>query len=113
MPGNFVHVGATLQCPHGGSISVLPANQRVRVNGQPVATATDTFLVAGCPFTVPATPPKPQPCVKTQWLVQSSRVKVGGQPVILQDSTGICQSAEQIPQGPPTVQSTQTKVRGI
>ena len=29
------------------------------------------------------------------------RVTVGGQPAILQTSTGLCLSAEQIPQGPP------------
>jgi len=39
-------------------------------------------------------------------------VRVGGQPVILQNSTGLCQSAEQIPQGPPNVVMTQMRVRG-
>ena len=57
----------------------------------------DTFLVAGCAFTVPHG--KPQPCVKVQWLVPAMRVKVGGQPAILQSSNGLCQSAEQIPAG--------------
>ena len=64
----------------------------------------DTYPVAGCAFTVPAG--KPQPCVKVQWTQPAPRVKVGGQPVILQASAGLCHSAEQIPQGPPIDRSS-------
>jgi hypothetical protein len=111
MPGFLVHVGATAICPHGGQVSIISTNTRVRVGGQQAATSGDTFLVAGCAFTVP--PSKPQPCIKIQWLVQATRVKIAGQPAILQDSTGLCQSPEQIPQGPPSIIVTQTRVRGI
>jgi hypothetical protein len=109
MPGFLTHVGFTAICPHGGQVSVISTNSRVLVSGQPVATLGDTYMIAGCAFTVGT---KPQPCIKVQWLVPASRVKVGGQPVILQDSTGLCQSAEQIPQGPPNIVVTQTRVRG-
>jgi hypothetical protein len=44
--------------------------------------------------------------------VPATRVFVNGQPVILQTSTGLCQSAEQIPQGPPTIVATQPRVIG-
>jgi hypothetical protein len=37
-------------------------------------------------------------------------VLVNSQPVILQTSTGLCQSVEQIPQGPPTVVAAQPRV---
>lgn len=110
MPGYLLHVGATAICPHGGQVSIISSNTRVLVSSQPVATQNDTYMVAGCAFTIP--PAKPQPCVKVQWLVPASRVKVGGQPVILQASTGLCQSAEQIPQGPPNVLVTQLRVKG-
>ena len=110
MPGFLFHVGATALCPHGGQVSTISSNARVLVNKQQVATFGDTFLVAGCAFTVPVS--KPQPCVKVQWLVPALRVTVGGQPVILQSSTGMCQSAEQIPQGPPNVVVTQVRVKG-
>lgn len=110
MPGPLFHVGATAMCPHAGQVQVISTNTRVMVNGMPVATMGDTYLVAGCPFTVP--PGKPQPCIKVQWLVPATRVLVNGQPAILQTSTGICQSAEQIPQGPPTVVATQPRVIG-
>lgn len=111
MPGPLYHVGATAICPHGGQVTVIPTNTRVLVNGQPVATMGDTYLVAGCAFTIP--PGKPQPCVKVQWLVPATRVLVNGQPAILQTSTGLCLSAEQIPQGPPLVIAAQPRVIGI
>ena len=108
MPGPVFHLGGTAICPHGGQVTVIPTNTRVFVSGQPVATMADTYLVAGCAFTIPG--PKPQPCVKVQWLVPATRVLAGGQPVILQTSTGLCLSAEQIPQGPPTIIATQPRV---
>jgi uncharacterized Zn-binding protein involved in type VI secretion len=108
MPFLF-HAGATAMCPHGGQVTTIPSNPRVTVSGQPVATLADTFIVAGCPFQLPA---KPQPCVKVQWLVPAARVLVGGQPAILQSSTGLCQSIEQIPAGPPNVAVTQVRVSG-
>lgn len=110
MPGFLLHVGATAICPHGGQVSITSSNTRVLVSSQPVATLNDTYMVAGCPFMIPSS--KPQPCVKVQWLVAATRVKVAGQPVILQDSTGLCQSAEQIPQGPPNLLVTQLRVKG-
>jgi hypothetical protein len=104
------HVGASAICPHAGQVTTIPSSARVLASGQPVATLADTFLVAGCAFTVP--PGKPQPCVKVQWLVPATRVFVDNQPAILQTSVGLCQSPEQIPQGPPSVLVTQPRVSG-
>ena len=111
MPGFLFHVGGTAICPHAGQVTVIPSNTRGLVSGMPVATLGDTYLVAGCAFTVP--PAKPQPCVRVQWLVPATRVLVNGQPAILQTSTGLCLSVEQIPAGPPTVVATQTRVTGM
>lgn len=97
-------------CPHAGQVSVIPSNFRVKAMGSPVATMGDQYLIAGCAFTIP--PGKPQPCIKVQWLVPATRVRVGGQPVLLQNSSGLCQSAEQIPQGPPNAVVTQMRVKG-
>jgi hypothetical protein len=110
MPGELVQVGATIQCPHGGQASIAPSNQRVKAGGAPVAVMSDTTTVAGCAFTVPG--PKPQPCIKVQWLVPATRVRIGGQFALLKTSKGLCQSAEQIPQGPPSVQMTQLRAKG-
>jgi len=104
MPGFLLHVGATAICPHGGQVTIIPSSPRVLVSGQAVATLADTTLVAGCAFTVP--------CVKVQWIAGAVRVTVGGQPALLQTSPGLCQSAEQIPQGPPTVIAGQIRVKG-
>jgi uncharacterized Zn-binding protein involved in type VI secretion len=108
MPGPIVHVGASIICPHGGPANVVTTNSRVLVSGQPVATLADQYLITGCAFTVPSG--KPQPCVRVQWLTPAARVFVNGQPVILQTSTGLCLSAEQIPQGAPIVVTTQPRV---
>jgi hypothetical protein len=105
------HVGAPAICPHGGQITTTSTNTRVKVSQMMVATSADMSMVAGCTFSIPPTP-KPQPCVKVQWIVPALRVKVMGNPVLLQNSTGLCQSGEQIPQGPPNVISTQPRVKG-
>ncbi len=109
MPGPLYHVGASGICPHGGQASTISANTRVLVLGQPVAVLSDTTTIAGCPFSIPPAP-KPQPCVTVRWLVPATRVLVNGQPALLQTSTGLCLSAEQIPQGPPTITVNQTRV---
>ena len=111
MPGPLYHVGAAAICPHGGQVTVISTNARVLVSGMPVATMADSYMVAGCAFTVP--PGKPQPCLRVQWLVTATRILVNGQPALLQTSTGLCLSPEQIPQGPPTIITTQPRVVGM
>lgn len=111
MPGYILHVGAVILCPHGGTVSIISANTRVKVSGQPVATISDTYNVAGCPLASPAG--TPLPCLRVQWIVPALRVKVDGRPVILKDSMGIAWSADSIPLGPPNVTMTQLKVKGM
>lgn len=106
MPGLCYQVGATAICPHGGQIQAVSSNTRVLVSSMPATTVSDTFTVAGCPFVVPTN--VPQPCLTVVWTVPAARVKVNGQFVILQSSTGLCQAAA--PQGAPNVVATQTRV---
>ncbi len=112
MPGFLLHVGATMQCPHQAPATTTPAQTRVLVSGQPVAVTSNQIYVTGCPFTVPG--PKPQPCLTVRWTMTSTRVQVSGLPALLQPAPGsgpaMCFSAEQAPQGPPTVSSLQTRV---
>jgi hypothetical protein len=115
MPGLMLHVGATLQCTHVAPATIGPGQTRVLVSGQPVATVSNLIAVAGCPFQIfVGVATKLQPCVKVQWTMLSARVKVMGQPVLLQPTpgpgSGLCQSVEQIPQGPPVVTTLQTRV---
>ena len=106
MSGPLFHVGATAMCPHGGQVTVVSSNTRVFASAQAVSTIGDTYTIAGCPFTVP--PGKPQPCVMVRW-APTPRVLVNGVPVVTQGSAGMCFSAEQIPQGPPSVIATQVR----
>jgi hypothetical protein len=105
----LLDAGATAMCPHGGQVSIVSTNMRVKAGGQAVTVMADTFLVGGCVFMVG---PKPQPCMKVQWLVPATRVMIGGQPALLQSSTGLCLSADQIPAGPPNVVVQQLRVQG-
>lgn len=107
-----LHVGATVLCTHAASASITSTNTRVKVSGQYVALLSDTTTVAGCPFQVPVgAGTKPQPCVEIQWLIPSARVRVSAQPILLKSSTGLCLSAEQLPQGAPSVTVTQIRVK--
>lgn len=115
MPGLLLHVGAVMQCTHGVPATIPPAQARVLVTGQPVATMPGIITVAGCPFQIPVGPgTKPQPCVRVQWTMPSVRVLVMGQPALLQPAPGpgpgICLSVEQIPAGPPIVSTVQPRV---
>ena len=111
MPGPVLTIAAAATCPHGGKVTIAPGAPRVAILGQPVATMTDQHVIAGCPFQIPiGTGTKPQPCVKVQYTVPATRVQVLGAPVVLSTSVGLCQSAEQIPQGAPIVSAVQPRV---
>jgi hypothetical protein len=107
MPGYLLHLGATVLCAHGGQAQPTVPNPRVRVSGQPVVTQAMPYTIAGCPFQTPV--PTPQPCVTAQWVTAAVRVKVMGQPVLLQDSQAIC-----TPNGTPlNIVVTQVRVKGM
>ena len=122
MPGLLMHVNAVMSCFHqAGTATIPPTQPRVLVSGQPIATVSPPPVplatVAGCPFQVPApSGTKPQPCVTIKWLMPSTRFLVYGLPAALLPAPGpgpgICQSVEQIPQGPPTVKTVQARVIG-
>ncbi|MGY1690601.1 hypothetical protein [Geodermatophilus sp. SYSU D01105] len=113
MPGFLLTVGSGVQCTHAGAATAQTANARVLTVAGPVLTAADVHLVAGCPFTVPG--PKPQPCTTIRW-APAGRVFVNGQPAVVQlpgTGQGVCQSPEQVPQGPPLITAVQTRVLGV
>jgi hypothetical protein len=121
MPGFLMHLNAAMQCFHQAKATVSPSQTRVLVNGQPITTIstpmTPIATVAGCPFQIPVgAGTKLQPCVTVKWTMPSTRFVVGGFPVALittpGPAPGVCQSAEQIPQGAPVVSAVQTRVIG-
>lgn len=114
MPGFLVHIGAITNCTHAGPVTANPSGTpRVFVNAaQPVLTITDLHKVAGCPFQAPAPTPsgtKPQPCVLVR-VEPATRVFINGQPAAILTPAAICQSIEQIPQGPPNSSAIQKRV---
>ena len=117
MPGLILHEQAQLTCPHGGTVMITGGQTRVTMNRQAAAVSSGKITVAGCPFQVPVPGgTKPQPCVTVQWTNIGTRVKAGAfvllQPTPGGSGAGVCQSAEQIPQGPPMVAMVQTRVKG-
>jgi hypothetical protein len=109
MPGYLYHVGVVAMCPHAGQVTAVSSNTRVLVSSQPVATASDTYTIAGCVFNISSAP---HPCVTVRWLAPAARVKVNGQPAILQTSPGMTIAGDQAPQGSPLIVTGQVRVRG-
>jgi hypothetical protein len=113
MPGFLLHVGAIINCPHAGTVTAPPPSPpRVFVNGvQAVLTIKELYAVAACPFQIPfGAGTKPQPCVTVR-VEPASRVLVNGLPAAILTPAAICQSAEQIPQGPPNSSPIQKRVQ--
>lgn len=109
MSSTLVHVGATIMCSHAAQVSLTTGNTRVKVGGQFAIVLSDLGTVAGCPFTVGTTP---SPCVTVRFLVPASRIRINGQPAVLQNTTGLGQNGAQVPQGPPNIVVTQMRVKG-
>jgi hypothetical protein len=111
MAGNTLNTNATLKCPHGATVNIISSNTKVSVDNAFAALATDQFIVAGCPFQIPiGAGTKPSPCMTVKWVMTDMRTTVNGTPTLSKSSVGICQTAEQIPQGPVVISQTQTKV---
>jgi hypothetical protein len=106
MPGNLLHVGAIVTCPHGGQATPQPAQSRAGVSGQPVVTLTHTYTIAGCPFVVGNVA---QPCLTIRWTSPSGRVQVGGAPALTLGSVGLCLGPTQAPQGTAVISAVQTR----
>jgi hypothetical protein len=101
---------STVMCPHGGQLQLSTTNTDAVIDGAPALLVTDVHPVAACPFTIG---PKPQPCVTARWMAGATHAKVHGVPLLLQNSVGVCFSAEQIPAGPPVVVQVQQLAKAI
>lgn len=115
MPGFLLHMGAMVFCMHGGQAKPKAEEQaqptaplpRVKVSKQAVVTVSCPYTITGC--TMPSPPAGNGPCVNGQFVTFATRVRAGGQPVLLQDSQAIC-----MPTGTGlNIVMTQLRVRGI
>lgn len=107
--GQVLTASSSLLCPHGGQVSVIPANARARAAGGFILRAADTFLIAGCAFMIG---PALHPCVTVRWVVPGLRSRAAGGNVLTTDSVGLCLAADNLPQGPVTIVVAQPRVRG-
>lgn len=106
MAGQALSTASTMMCPHGGTVTGIPASPRATASAA-LLRSTDTFVIAGCPFVIGGVP---SPCVTVQWVVPDNRVKVAGGPTLSQGSTGLCMSAASAPQGPVQILTTAPRV---
>jgi hypothetical protein len=112
MAGNTLNVNSTLQCPHGGSIKIISTNVRVKVDNAYAALSTDQYMVSGCPFQIPiGTGTIPSPCLTVKWILSDMRVKVNSTATLSRSSVGLCQNAQQVPQGAVVIANTQVKAQ--
>jgi hypothetical protein len=109
MPG-LLNSSTVMMCPHGGSVSAATSNTRVKAGGDFVLRSSDTFTIAGCPFTLP--PATPHPCVQVQWSLPSQHSQAAGDFALTEQSVGLCVAADQAPQGTVQIVFTQPKVAG-
>ncbi|HUI06057.1 MAG TPA: hypothetical protein VL486_03525 [Verrucomicrobiae bacterium] len=87
MSGYLLHQGATVMCLHAGQAQAIVPNPRVKVSGQETVQQSNPWTVSACPY---VTAGVPTPCVTAQWTTAATRVKSGGQPLLLQDSQAVC-----------------------
>jgi hypothetical protein len=106
----IITTAAMLMCPHGGTVMLQTTNAQARAEGAPMCLVTDVHTVVGCPFTLPG--PVPEPCVTVRWQAGATQTQVGGTPVLLQTSVGLCHNAKQVPQGPVQVVNVQQQAKG-
>jgi hypothetical protein len=105
----YLTTQSTVQCAHGGAVTLFTANTKVLAGGAPVLLDSDQHIVAGCPFSQGS---NYSPCVRVQWSAGATKSSAGDKP-LLTTSVGIGYSAAGAPQGPVVVGDTQQSVEGL
>lgn len=106
MPGYLLDEGAVVMCMHAGEAKPTVTNLKVKAGGQAIVTQSSVYTISGCALPPPIV--ANGPCLTAQWVSAASKVKAGGEPVLLQDSSAVC-----VPTGTGlNVVVTQMKVKG-
>lgn len=108
MPGFILDAGATIMCPHGGQVTVVPRATRASLGGQPPLLVDDVATIAACPLNIAGAP---SPCLRVQWQMPATRVTIESSPVLLSSSVGLCLNTGGAPQGTAIVTGFQTRVQ--
>jgi hypothetical protein len=109
MGGYLLDAGATIKCPHGGEAKMVTSSTKVTLGGQPPLLIDDTSTISGCSLNISGAP---SPCLRVQWQMPATRVKIESKAVLLSTSVGLCVNAGGAPQGSALVSGYQTKVQG-
>jgi hypothetical protein len=99
-----------MMCPHGGTVTAITSNSKVKAAGDFILRSSDTFTIAGCAFTIG---PSPHPCVQVQWVQTDTRSQVSSDFTLSETSVGLCVAPDQAVQGTVLVNFTQPRVTGI
>lgn len=94
-------------CDHQGTAQPTVVSPRVKVGGEPIVLAPATYSVAGCPFSNAS---GPIPCATILFPQGAVRVKSMGQPVLLDNATGIATGPLPV-QGSGALRAVQVRVQ--
>lgn len=106
----LLNSASVMMCPHGGTVQAISGNTRTSVSGGFALRQSDTFLIAGCPFSTLA---GPHPCVQVQWVQAAARSKAVSDFVLTEASVGLCVAPDQAVQGTVLITATQPQVQGV
>jgi hypothetical protein len=101
---------SVMMCPHGGTVQAITSNTRAQAASGFLLRASDTFVIAGCPFVLGVVP---HPCVQVQWVQPASDSQAVGDFTLTEASVGLCVAPDQAVQGTVLVTTTQARVSGI
>lgn len=105
----LLNTSSIMMCPHGGTVSVVTSNTQVMAASAPVIRATDTYLIAGCPFVVGVVP---HPCMQVQWVQPNTASQAASDFTLSETSVGMCVAADMSVQGTVLITFTQPSVSG-
>ena len=108
--GDLLTAAAQITCTHGGTVQAVTSQSRALAASQPILTAADSFIVAGCPFFIG---PLASPCITINWIVPDTATTASGSPTLSTNSVGLCIAATGAVQGPAIISSTQSEATSI
>ena len=97
---------STVQCPHGGKVTLTTKNAKVKADGAFALVVGDQGTVAGCTLVIALAP---SPCVQVLW-TSGAAMATAGTPLVHKDAQGMCLSGVGAPQGLALISNTQSKV---
>ena len=105
--GQALTLGTVIQCPHGGTVVVVPTS-RTTAAGSKVLTTADTFTVAGCPNPPSGTP---SPCLTVEWVVTDQHTTMSRSATLSTSSVGTCKASGGVPQGTAIIAMPQARMK--